>query len=281
LRGKFGHMQEWFYAVNEGVLAVASVLLLVGAAEVGVLLARWPRSRHTGNPDRFLYTLATPLLGLLALMLGFSFGLSLSSHEARIMEVVDEADAIERAALRARMLQEPYASEVKALLKEYTMLRIAHRADNLDSPAMIVDVHDSFEIREKLWRTTMTAEAANPQLATTTLFVEALNNMIDTFAERLAAERNHAPPPIFFMLQTWYVPFEHFFARGKGPMGLFVRTTGSPGHSQNRARRFGLRHAPVGLAHRTAQAFDVAGQRAQEHLVDRLKNRSIRPRPRG
>ena len=202
MRGKFGHMEEWFYAVNEGVLAVASVLLLVGAAEVGVLLARWPRSRHTGNPDRFLYTLATPLLGLLALMLGFSFGLSLSSHEARIMEVVDEADAIERAALRARMLQESYASEVKALLKEYTMLRIAHRADSLDSPAMIVDVHDSFEIREKLWRTTMTAEAANPQLATTTLFVEALNNMIDTFAERLAAERNHAPPPIFFMLQT-------------------------------------------------------------------------------
>ena len=91
MRGKFGHMEEWFYAVNEGVLAVASVLLLVGAAEVGVLLARWPRSRHTGNPDRFLYTLATPLLGLLALMLGFSFGLSLSSHESRIMEVVDEA----------------------------------------------------------------------------------------------------------------------------------------------------------------------------------------------
>jgi hypothetical protein len=195
-------MEEWFYALNDGVLAIASVLLLLGAAEVGVLLARWPRSRHTGSPDRFLYTLATPLLGLLALMLGFSFGLSLSSHEARIMEVVDEANAIERAALRARMLQEPYASEVESLLKQYTILRIAHRVDSLNSPAMIADVHDTLEIREKLWRVTMTAEAVNPQLATTTMFVEALNNMIDTFAKRLAAERNHVPPPIFFMLQT-------------------------------------------------------------------------------
>jgi hypothetical protein len=155
-------MEEWFYAVNEGVLAIASVLLLLGAAEVGVILARWPRSRHTGNPDRFLYTLETPLLGLLALMLGFSFGLSLSSHEARISEVVDEANAIQRADLRERMLQEPYASEVKRLLKEYTILRIAHRVDRIDSPAMIAGINNSLEIREKLWRVTMAAEAANP-----------------------------------------------------------------------------------------------------------------------
>jgi hypothetical protein len=191
-------MDEWFYALNDGVLGIASVLLLLGAAEVGVVLARWPRSRHSGNPDRFLYTLATPLLGLLALMLGFSFGLSLSSHEARIAEVVDEANAIERVALRGRMLQEPYASEVERLLKEYTILRIAHSAERINSPAMIAAIHKSLEVREKLWRVAMTAEAANPQLSTTSLFVEALNDMIDTFAKRLAAERNHIPPPIFF-----------------------------------------------------------------------------------
>jgi hypothetical protein len=195
-------MEEWLYTINEGVLSIASILLLLGAAEIGVLLARWPRSRHSGNPDRFLYTLATPLLGLLALMLGFSFGLSLSSHEARIMEVVDEANAIETAALRGRMLPEPYASEVKDLLKQYTMLRIAHSMEIINSPAMIAAVDNSLGIREKLWRVTMTAEAANPQLAATTLFVEALNNMIDTFAKRLAAERNHVPLPIFLMLET-------------------------------------------------------------------------------
>jgi hypothetical protein len=195
-------MEEWFYTLNEGVLAIASVLLLWGAAEVGVTLARWPRCRHMGNPDRFLYTLATPLLGLLALMLSFSFGLSLSSHEARISEVVDEANAIQRADLRARMLQEPYASEAERLLKEYTILRIAHSVDRINSPAMIVALHNSLEIREKLWRVTMTAEAANPQLAATTMFVEALNNMIDTVAKRLAAQRNHVPAPIFFMLET-------------------------------------------------------------------------------
>jgi hypothetical protein len=216
-------MEEWIYTINEGVLSIASVLLLWGAAEVGVILARWPRSRHLGNPDRFLYTLATPLLGLLALMLGFSFGLSLSSHEARIMEVVDEANSIERADLRARMLQEPYASEVKALLKEYTILRIAHRADSINSPAMIMDVHNSLEIREKLWRVTMTAEAANRQPATTTLFVEALNNMIDTFAKRLAAERNHVPPPIFFMLQTIAMMAVGFSSYGAQLGGTYSR----------------------------------------------------------
>jgi hypothetical protein len=216
-------MEKWFYTSNEGGLSIASLLLLLGAAEVGVLLARWPRSRHSGNPDRFLYTLATPLLGLLALMLGFSFGLSLSGHEARIMEVVDEANAIQRADLRGRMLQEPYASEVKGLLKEYTILRIAHRADSLNSPAMIVDIRNTLEVREKLWRVTMAAEAANPQLATTTMFVEALNNMIDTFAKRLAAERNRVPPPIFFMLQTIAMMALAFLSYGAQLGGTYSR----------------------------------------------------------
>jgi hypothetical protein len=216
-------MEEWLYTINEGVLSIASVLLLLAAAEVGVLLARWPRSRHSGNPDRFLYTLATPLLGLLALMLGFSFGLSLSSHEARIMEVVDEANAIETAALRGRMLQEPYASEVKHLLKEYTILRIANSMEIINSPAMIAAVHDSLEIREKLWRVTMTAEAANPQLGATTLFVEALNNMIDTFAKRLAAERNHVPLPIFFMLETIAMMAIGFSSYGAQLAGTYSR----------------------------------------------------------
>lgn len=47
-------------------------------------------------------------------------------------------------------------------------------------------------------RLTMSAEAANPQLATTSLFVEALNDMIDTFAKRLTAERNHVPHRYFY-----------------------------------------------------------------------------------
>jgi hypothetical protein len=216
-------MDEWFYALNDGVLGIASVLLLLGAAEVGVVLARWPRSRHSGNPDRFLYTLATPLLGLLALMLGFSFGLSLSSHEARIAEVVDEANAIERVALRGRMLQEPYASEVERLLKEYTILRIAHSAERINSPAMIAAIHKSLEVREKLWRVAMTAEAANPQLSTTSLFVEALNDMIDTFAKRLAAERNHVPPPIFFMLETIAMMAIGFLSYGAQLGGTYSR----------------------------------------------------------
>ena len=195
-------MEDWFYRINEGLLGVTSVLLLLGAAEVGVLLARWPRSRHLGNPDRFLYTLATPMLGLLALMLGFSFGLSLSSHEARITEVVDEANAIQGADLRARMLHEPYASEARDLLKEYTTLRIAHGMAQINSPSMIAAVNTSLEVREKLWRVALDAEAASPQLGTTTAFIEALNNMISTFAKRLSAERNHVPAPIFFMLET-------------------------------------------------------------------------------
>ena len=141
---------DCFNAVPEGGLAIAAVLLLMGAAEGGVIIAR----RHKPGPegaDRFLFTLAAPTIGLLALMIGFTFLMVLTHYQTRVAEVMEAANTIERAALRARMLPEPYRSAVTPLLKEYATLRVAHRGAEIASSAMMETNRRAIEIQEKLW----------------------------------------------------------------------------------------------------------------------------------
>ena len=42
---------------------------------------------------------------------------------------------------------------------------------------------------------------SNPQVVPTGMFIEALNDVIDTYEKRLAAGRNKVPAPIFLMLE--------------------------------------------------------------------------------
>src|SRR3954470_8437915 len=63
-------------------------------------------------------------LGLLALMIGFTFAMALSRFEARRDAVLKEANAIGTTALRARLLPEPHRAQTIRLLKEYVQIRL-------------------------------------------------------------------------------------------------------------------------------------------------------------
>lgn len=86
-------MDDWFNAVPAWGLGIVSVLLLIGAAEGGVI-AHWHRSLRPEGSDRFLSTLAAPSIGLLALMIGFTVAMALTRYEARVAEVVEAANTI-------------------------------------------------------------------------------------------------------------------------------------------------------------------------------------------
>jgi hypothetical protein len=113
-------MANWLDTGNAWIIYVLTVLILVGAVECGSLLARRQRARNPDtDADRFLSNLSTPSLGLLALMIGFTFAMSLSRFEARTAAVLDEAKAIGSAARLGRILAEPDSTEVTPLFKEY------------------------------------------------------------------------------------------------------------------------------------------------------------------
>ena len=65
------------------------------------------------------------MLGLLALLLAFSFSMALDRYEERRHLVIQEANAIGTAYLRTQLLDEPHRARLSGLLVDYTDNRIA------------------------------------------------------------------------------------------------------------------------------------------------------------
>src|SRR5271169_1628111 len=122
-------------------MLIASPLLLlivvyVGSlaiSEIGFRIGRPLRAR-TDEPARGLEgAVQAAALGLLALLLGFSFSLVASRYDARREVIVHEANAIGTAYLRAQLLPEPQRSESREIFHRYVAERI--RAYDLGTEA--------------------------------------------------------------------------------------------------------------------------------------------------
>ena len=140
------------------------------------------------------------LLGLLALMIGFTFLMALTRFEARREAVLNEANAIGTTALRARLLPAPHREESLKLLREYAQIRIIPAGKSFAELPTLID--RSNHIQEALWQQAKALSVTDKNMVPTGLFIQALNELIDNQGRRLAALQNFIPPIVLLMLSV-------------------------------------------------------------------------------
>jgi hypothetical protein len=114
---------DWFHELNPWVIALVLVLGMLLAAELGFRVGR-RRQARTGEEGRGHFgAVQASLLGLLALLLGFTFNMSNVRYDARRHLVVDDANAIMALSFRGRLLPEPRRREFARLLRQYVEIR--------------------------------------------------------------------------------------------------------------------------------------------------------------
>src|SRR5205085_6832202 len=123
-------LSSWLSSLSVPVIGIGSFALMLLTAAGGQLLRRRQdrrakRAERESEPSiaQEGYLLGG-VLGLLALMLAFTFGMALNRYEARRQLVTQEANAIGTAYLRAQLLDEPYRGSLSKLLVVYTENRI-------------------------------------------------------------------------------------------------------------------------------------------------------------
>lgn len=188
-------MFEFWYDSNLVVLYGATFILIAGAATLGGWLGR----RSAVGEAAYLGTLAGAVLGLLALLLAFSFSLALSRYEARRSQVLEEANAISSTANFALMLAEPDRGPILSLLRDYVAVRIGLGVP-FDPSKLERDVARSLELQTRLWQQAVTVTAAAPQSLPAYRFVASLNEMNNVHERRLTALRYHVPGEVMSML---------------------------------------------------------------------------------
>ncbi len=137
------------------------------------------------------------VLGLLGLLLAFSFAAAGGRFLERQDLIVQEANAIGTAFLRADLLDEPHRSELRAALKRYTEHRIQVSATlrkGLDPSAL----SEVARLHARIWSAAIAGVAARP--ASTLAVLPPVNQVIDLHATRLAAGRKHLPSLVLGLL---------------------------------------------------------------------------------
>jgi hypothetical protein len=190
-------MFDRLYELDLAILYPVTIILIAGAAALGAWIGRRVRGGATEGAD--ISTLTGAALGLVALLLAFSFSLALSRYEVRRTLVLEEANAIGSTANFALMLPEPVQGPILRLLRDYTVVRIGLGVP-FDPAKLERDVAQSLELQTRLWQQAVAVTATAPQSLPAYRFVASLNEMNNIHERRLTALRYHVPAAVMFML---------------------------------------------------------------------------------
>lgn len=188
------------YLADDLVILASVFGLCVLGAEIGFSLARRFQPAADDRLRSHIGTIQASVLGLLALLLGFSFAMTGSRYESRRALALEEANAIGTTWLRARLLPEPAATDAAADLRRYVDLRLEWFAAGVDADKVRQVNEKTNQVIERLWSVAATVAAGDKHAVTTALFLQSLNEVIDVREKREIALRDRVPAEIFALL---------------------------------------------------------------------------------
>ncbi len=189
---------DWLYQINLFLIILGMFLVLVVVFLIGYLIAR--KFSISGDADSQITTIQAATLGLLGLLLAFTFSMADQRYETRRHLVFQEANAIGTVYLRAKILPEPNQTQTIGLLKEYVEARLEFFDAGIDSKKLALAITKSEDIQMQLWQLAISISEIYPHSIPYSLFIESLNDMIDIHTARVAAMKNRVPVQIIDLI---------------------------------------------------------------------------------
>lgn len=204
---------EILYPYSSVAIAITLFFAMLLLNEIGFQVGRFVQEHTDSEVKTLTGSIQASVLGLLALMLGFTFSMSMQRYDDRSMALIEEANAIGTTQLRVRLLPQQYQGNARALLGEYVDVRVAMGKISLTHQAQRREYNQQVSaLQQKLWALAVQATNDDPRAVTTGAFVQSLNAMIDAQGKRNALQEMHVPETVLFLL------FIVFIASG-GMMG--------------------------------------------------------------
>jgi hypothetical protein len=191
--------ENLLYRTNEVVINWVFFVLALTATEVGFRLGRKVEARTPENIKSQIFTVEAGILGILALLLGFTMSMAVSRFEIRKQLVLEEADAIGTSSLRAQLLPAPAGPEISSLLRQYVNVRVQYGTAGNDF-ARLEDLNrETARLQTELWTRTVTYAQQDPNPVRAGLLLQSLNQAIDVGEARWMAFQNHVPESVIYV----------------------------------------------------------------------------------
>lgn len=162
-----------------------TVALVVGAVEVGRGFGSKVYRRSKEEKESTASAFVGTVLGLVAFILAFTFGIVTNRYDDRKALVLEEANTIGTAYLRADFMSAADRSKTKELFREYLDSRIGVVKDR-DLARIKQLLAESARIQQELWDIAVANSARDTGSVVAALYVDSLNSVLDVHAKRVA-----------------------------------------------------------------------------------------------
>ncbi len=208
------------FGAHEIALFFVAVAIYLMVIEVGFRLGLRYRQPDDEGGRSHVTGLQSALLGLLALLLGFTFAMAVNRYDLRKSLVIEEANAIAKVHWRSQLAPEPQRAELARFLRDYVVARVTlHEID--EGPEELAGQDAATDkLEQEIWARAAALQGPGSGTASTgTLFIQAINDMIDVHEKRRVALENHVPEAVLNLL----------FVVSAGAIGFIAYASGLSG----------------------------------------------------
>ena len=202
----FPGFSEWLGDTPLWLIALSLLAAMALASLLGNVLRRRHLREHGGSDEKVDSEggfMLSSVLGLLALLVGFTFSLALDRFETRRGLVLEEANAIGTAYLRTQLLEEPYRARISQLLVEYTDTRLEISRLPDSKARLLVPRNDA--LANSLWIETIAAWPTIRGYDFSSSYIDSMNTVIDLNESRKISRQAKVPHEVYAVLFIYLI----------------------------------------------------------------------------
>ena len=187
--GLFDNIPLW-------ALFVITVVIACLSFEVGFRTGRWRSQRQDHEQEVVVRSEVGAMLGMVTFILAVTFWIASAHFDASRQSLLNQANTIRTAYLRADFLPEPYRTEIRNLLREYVDIRLeANRSGKIDYA-----IARSEELHKLLWAQAIAVRDKTSSPIFAGYLIQSLNELIALHTRRVTIRNEFRIPDTIWIV---------------------------------------------------------------------------------
>ena len=188
------------YHIDSRILAALLFIGIILCYFGGRMMLGYRRKMDPAHEPSGMGAFEGAMLGLLSLLLAFTFNMSASHYDTRRSQLISEANDIGTALLRCDLYPDSVRDVFRADLKSYTAERINYYLAGNNENEIHTSLQKANIISAKIWERAAAVSKQEGSATKSMQMIPAVNAMIDALTTREEARKEHVPSSILCLL---------------------------------------------------------------------------------
>ena len=192
-------LSSFLYTTSLGLIAVILLIGIFIFYLLGAKVGNYIKQKHPEAKADGIGPLEGALLGLLSLLLAFTFSQSASRYDSRKALIVQEANKIGTVILQCDMYPDSIRTQFRKSLQQYIEVRIAYynATDETEIKQLLVNGE---KITSPVWQSIVALSKKSPDFVRDNQMIFSINTMMDSVTNRDASRLGIVPDLIIYLL---------------------------------------------------------------------------------